>query len=250
MKNLITRIEKETGVQNLLQMSWPKVVDEVILPKMAGPKETRWCINDMFMNLIADYADEISWNDKAIASALFEIALQRLSCGAVLHESTPWLDALPQQYWDYSSKWDEAHIMTQGCYNFIMKGMERCLKESATRDHALKILFGLIKHITPNGIVSFGYYAIGDFKDKAVELYVHARWLAEEYATFDELYANYAQPGQWQKHQSWFADNIQRLDWNKFFKDTQCLEGNFVARWRQKRHIKKELKKLSLPVAR
>jgi len=250
MKNLITRIEKETGVQNLGLMSWSKIVNEVVLPKMAGPKETRWNINDMFMNFVADHAFEISWEDRTIAGVLFEIGLQRLSCGAVLHEPTSWPEPLPKQYWDYSSKWDESHVMTQGCYNFIMKAMETCLENSDTKDHALKILFGLLKHISPNGEVSHNYYALGEFKSKSVELYVHARRLVEKYAYFGELYANYAQPGQWQKHKLWFSDNIKKLNWNKFFADTQCLEGNFVARWRQKRHIKKELKKLSLPVAR
>ena len=35
-----------------------------------------------------------------------------------------------------------------------------------------------------------------------------------------------------------------------FFADTACLSGNFIQRIKQRQSIKKELKKLSLPVAR
>ena len=141
--------------------------------------------------------------------------------------------------------------MTEGCYNFIMKASETCLKNNdpEIRAHTLKILFGLLKHISPNGSVTHDYYALSNFKNKAVDLYVHARRLVEEYASFEELYRNYAQAGQWQKHKIWFGDNYEKLDWNKFFVDTNCLNGNIYQRLCQRQAIKKELKMLSLKVA-
>ncbi len=251
MKNLklIEQVEKVTGVSNLSNMSWQDIVNNVILPKMAGPRETRWCINDMFMNFVADNAYSIYITDKYLAGVLFEIALQRLSCGAVLHEPTSWPEPLPKQYWDYSSKWDEAHVMTDGCYNFLCKAMDTCMKCEMTRSHALKVLLGLVSHISPNGSVNYGYLLPEKVKEKSAELYAHAKRTAEEFGTVEELYKSYAHPGQWEKHKCWFADHLTDLDWDRFFEDTKCLKGNFFQRFIQKRTIKEDLKKLSLTVA-
>lgn len=250
MKNLITEIEKVTRVSNLNQMSWQEIVEKVVLPKMAGPRETRWCINDMFMNFVADNAYSIYITDKYLAGVLFEIALQRLSCGAVLHEPTSWPEPLPKQYWDYSSKWDEAHVMTDGCYNFLCKAMDACMKCEMTRSHALKVLLGLVSHISPNGSVNYGYLLPKEIEKNSVKLYAYAERTAEEFGTFEELYQSYARPEQWAKHKVWFADHLKDLDWDKFFKDTKCLKGNFFQHLLQRRAIKRELEKLSLPVAR
>lgn len=240
---IITYIESATQTSNLENKSWKEVVDLVILPKMAGPKKTRWCINDVFMNFVAEYASDISLKDTYTATAMLEVGLQRLSCGAVLHSATPWPQPLPEEYWDYSSKWDEAHVMTEGCYNFITKAMEECLKNETTRSHALAVLFGLMEHISPDGTVAYDYYALGDFKNKAAELFTYARDLAEKYASFDELVAQYVKPNQWQKHQLWFYKNYKKIDWEKFFADTKCAEGNLFQRWNQRRSIKNQIKK-------
>lgn len=245
MENLIKQIEKETGVSNLNRMTWLEIVDNVILPQMAGPRKTRWCINDMFLNFVANNVYALEVTDKDSLTVMLEIGLQRLSCGAVLHEATPWPEPLPQKYWDYSSKWDEGHIMTEGCYNFIIKAMETCLKNETTKSHALKILFGLINHISPDG--TFDYHAFNKVKDKIINLYTYAERLVEKYATFEELYRNYATPGQWQKHRIWFANHYARIPWKKFFEDTKCVKGNFIQKFRQRNTIKKNLKRISLP---
>ena len=250
MKDLILKIEKVTGVSNLNNMSWNEVVEKVVLPKMAGPKGTRWCINDMFMNFVADNAYSIYIADKYLAGVLFEIALQRLSCGAVLHDGTPWPEPLPKQYWDYSSRWDESHVMTNGCYNFIMKAIDTCMKCEMTRSHALKVLLGLVSYISPDGAVNYGYLLPEEIEKKSAELYAKAKRTAEEFGTFEEIYQSYARPGQWQKHKIWFGNNFDKLDWKEFFIDTKCLEGNFIQRLCQRRAIKNELKRLSLSVAR
>lgn len=249
METMISYIERVTKVNNLQNKPWKEVVDTVILPKMAGSAETRWAINDMFMNFVAEYAYDISLKDTYTSTAILEIGLQRLSCGAVIHEATPWPEPLPREYWSYSSKWDEGHVMTEGCYNFIMKAMEPCLNNQQTRSHALKILFGLMEHISPNdGVSPAAYSALVNFGSKAMVLFAHAKELAEKYATFDELYSHYAKPVQWQKHKCWFAEHYSELDWNKFFSDTQCVCGNLFKRWHQRTAIRKTLKKLSLSV--
>lgn len=246
---MINYIEAKTGTTGLEKKSWKAIVDEVILPKLAGQRKTRWCINDMFMNFLAEFSYDVSLKDEYTATQMLEIALQRLSCGAVLHEPTPWPEPLDTNYREYSSYYDESHVLTEGCFNFIMKAMDSCLKNKITRSHALKILFGIIQHVDPNGNLIGSYYVSDKVETKMKTLYDHAVCLVEKYATFDELYANYAKPAQWEKHKLWFADNLSKVDWKRFFVDTKCLEGNIFQRWLQKRAIKKQLKKLSLPVA-
>lgn len=250
--NIFNYIESVTRVENLSSRNWKDIVDNVVLPRMAGPNGTRWCIHDDFMNFVAEYAYELGVRDSYTATAMLEIGLQRLSCGAVMHsdDPTPWPEPLPKEYHAYSSKWDETHIMTAGCYNFILKAMEACLQNETTRSHALAILFGLMKQLSPTGEVSHAYYALGNFKKNAATLFAHAQRLAEAYASFEQLYSHYAQPGQWQKHRMWFSKNQKKLNWDRFFKDTKfAKEENIFRRWQNRRALKQELVRQALPVA-
>ncbi len=250
MNRMISYIENETK-KNCANKSWKEIVDTIIFPHMAGPNGTRWCIHDMFMNFMADFAAEAYQKDAYTGSAMLETALQRLSCGAVLHEATPWPEPLPKEYWDYSSKWDESHILTQGCFNFIMKGIETALKCEMTKDHALKILFGLMAYISPNGKVDHSYYAIGDFEKQATTLFHHASKLVEEYASYENIYKHYAMPGQWEKHIFWFSENQKKINWKNFFRETKSADtGNIFKRWKQRRAIKNKIMIAAMPKAR
>ena len=243
-KDLIKKIEELTGCNNLKKMSWQQVVDNIILPKMAG-QDTRTSINDMYMNFMADYAYDVYCINKDMANVLFEVALQRLSCGAVMYSTTYTLERLHQDYWSYSSLNDEPCDMTEGCYNFIMKASEICLKygNEVTKLHTLEILLELINRIFPGE--PFDYDSLGEFINKAEDLYKHSEKLVEQFAPYEMLYINYSKPDQWKKHKIWFAKNLKNLRWRKFFEDTNCLEGNFVQRRLQLLKIKDEIKHLS-----
>ena len=252
MEQMIAYIENVTREKNLSLKSWKKIVDTVVLPKMAGPKneiQSRYEINDMYMNLLAKYAYDISCKDQTVAPILFEIGLQRLSCGAVLHDSTPWPEPLPEKYWEYSSCWDEGHVMTQGCYNFIMNGLEQALKFEMTRDHALKILLGLMQHISPTGNVDINY-SLSNFEDKAAQLYRHAERLVEEYASFEEIYPYYAHPTQWEKHIFFLSQHKKKIKWNDFFERTQAVtKKNFISARIQRNAIRKKIERAAMPIA-
>ena len=243
MDKIINYIENVTNERNLSLLSWQEIVDKVVLPKMAGPEDTRWCINDMFMNLLAYFPQEITEKNIVLTPVLLEIALQRLSCGAVLHDPTPWPEPLPKKYWKYSSKWDEKHVMTEGCYNFIMLGIEQALKFEMTRNHALKILFGLMQYTDAVGNIYAGFM-LGDLKNKAAQLYCHAEKLVEKYASFDEIYPYYARQGQWEKHIVYLGEYIDKINWDDFFERTHAVTTkNFISRRIQRNAIRKKIKK-------
>lgn len=229
MEKIIAYIECITGEKNLSTKSWQQIVDTVILPKMAGSKDTRCYINDRFMNLLACFSYEISVKDLTLAPVLFEIGLQRLSCGAVVHDEISWQGPLPIEYMSYSSCWDFNHVMTKGCYNFIMDGLEQSLKFGMTKNHALKILFGLMEKITPTGEVDCNY-SLDDFNDKAPQLFKQAEKLVEHYASFEEIYPYYTRVGQWEKHMTYLGKNKDKINWKDFFERTQAVaKKNFIS---------------------
>lgn len=89
------------------------------------------------MNFVAKYINEIKAQSSMTAELLLEIALQRVLRGTVIVPSpmSNWsklLNKLPQKYSYYSSFWDEEHIMTNGCYNFIMTALENGLDNAKT----------------------------------------------------------------------------------------------------------------------
>lgn len=249
MEKIIVYIEQVTKQRDLSLYNWQELVDKVILPKMAGPKnkaQSRYMINDMFMNLLANFPQEISEKNIVLAPILFEIGLQRLSCGAVLHDDTPWPEPLPMKYREYSSRWDERHVMSEGCYNFIMNGLEQSLNFEMTRDHALKILFGLMEYTDAAGNIYSGFM-LSSFKDKVTLLYRHAEKLVEKYASFEEIYPYYARAGQWKKHMLYLSLNKDKIDWDDFFKKLQAVKkGNFISRRLQRNAIRKQIENASL----
>ena len=177
----------------LRKHSFNWIIDSVVLAQMAGQPNLRWCITDDFMNFVAKYINEIKAQSSMTAELLLEIALQRVLRGAVIVPSptSNWstlLNKLPRKYSYYSSFWDEEHIMTNGCYNFIMTALENGFDNAKTKEEAADICFGLMAYISPDGKVSDQYYYIGDFKDKALQLYRRAQYLVEAHLTFEEIF--------------------------------------------------------------
>ena len=54
-------------------------------------------------------------------------------------------------------------------------------------------------------------------------------------AKMEEVYRHYAQPEEWKKHKSWFAEHAKEMNWKEFFSKIR-VKGFF-----NKRRIKKEI---------
>ena len=236
---VLESIAQQTSVPvaELKGKPWKEIVFSVVLPRMAGMQNHRYCINDRFMELMAQYPEEIIRMDYRTGMNLLEIAMQRLSCGAVMHEPTPWPQPLDKEYWPYSSKYDEGHVMSQGCYNFIFQGLPECLKHEETKSHALKILFGLTSHLDEKGNV-YGTYLVPDKLTDVhrATLYKFAKEQVEKHASFEEIFEHYARPGAWERHKDWFAQaGLTNAQWRKFFNAIGI--NNIVTRWRIRHEI-------------
>lgn len=106
METLFSYLEKVTGVNNLENRSWQDVVDNVILPMMAYPANRRNRIGNAFMKFMAEFTQDVCRKDEHLGNIMLEIAMQRISDGAVLHpdDPTPTFEALPQAYRTYVAK--------------------------------------------------------------------------------------------------------------------------------------------------
>lgn len=250
MEQIFIYLEKETGVENLSSMAWTEVVNNVILPKLAGRAEYRNRIYPEFMKFLALYADTVCRKDNYLGEILLEIAMQRISNGAVLHEddTTPTFKALPEAYREYGSQnyhlGGEPGLMGKEEYAFIMQALPVCLQHDNTRSHALAIAFGILKHLTPEGKVADDYmFGTLSFKPDGKALYEAALSWVISYALWDELFRHFAQPTQWQKHKKWLKQEIKcgNLTWKNFFKAIEDPKSGIFKRWRTRARIKKEI---------
>lgn len=256
LKKVLSYVERETGVNNLENRSWQDIVDNVILPKMAYPAELRNRIGNNFMTFMAEFAEEVYSCDEYLGNIMLEIAMQRISDGAVLHpeDQTPTFEALPQAYRTYGSQngylGGEPGLMGKECEDFIVRAFPFCLEHAKTKDHALAIAFGLVHYLNENGEELEGYMLNSiDYKPDGKLLYTLAKQWVEKYADEETIFRHYAQPNQWRKHIAWFAEQekAEKLDWENFFAATKAAkDGNVFVRFKTRLRIQKEIRACAL----
>ena len=236
---VITYIQQATNTRGLHEKKWQEIVNEVVLPKMAGKGEKP--IKEDLLHLMAIFSYSIQCEDLRLHEVLLEICLQRISKGAINHD---YLDYPPidVDYREYSSMGREKAGLTPAVVNFILSNaINTAVVNKALRSHALMILFGIIRngyHI-PKCI---DFITVKEMREKALSL-------VKRYATWEELFDQLAREEIWEEHKMLLSENYEKINWDKFFLQTKMLNGNFFQRWRQKRRIKKEIKTYALPVA-
>lgn len=189
------------------------ILDWILQP--TGQDIRGWRICPTYMNLMAEFGEYCYKKDAYTGEVLLEIALQRISCGAVLHEPTPVRDALPKEYQKYSAACDQYGIMSEDCWNFLTKQGDLCFRIPQTCDHITKIIFGLLDHLTPEGHALNGYI-LGDINGKT--MYDWAWNIANSQIAFVDLFEHFATPSRYTKYADFFKANQERIDWNDFFK--------------------------------
>lgn len=256
METLFSYLEKVTGVNNLENRSWQDVVDNVILPMMAYPADQRNRIGNAFMKFMAEFTQDVCRKDEHLGNIMLEIAMQRISDGAVLHpeDQTPTFEALPQAYRTYGSQngylGGEPGLMGKECEDFIVNALPVCLEHAKTRSHALAITFGLVHYLNEDGEEQEGYMLDSvAYAPNGKLLYTLAKQWAEKYADEETIFRHYAQPNQWRKHIAWFAEQekAEKLDWENFFAATKAAkDGNVFVRFKTRLRIQKEIRACAL----
>ncbi len=238
-KSVNQAVYELTGSKNaeILKMSVTDLIKQVILPEIVviGGQDIRgWRISDSFMNLMAEYGEELRRGDSYRGNILYEIAMQRISCGAVLHERTPVLEALPRPYRKYSAYYDQPGLMSKGCFNFLQQQAENVLRY-ATAERALHmqtILFGIIDHLNSAGQELKGYM-LGKEID-GVQVYAMA-WITLCRCCMQELWRHLATPQSWEEHRMFFREYWSSINHEEFAR-LIGLRGPFKV-WRAQRKV-------------
>lgn len=159
------------------------------------------------MSLMAEFGEYCWQQDAFTGEILLEIALQRISCGAVLHEASSY-KILPEAYRQYSAMCDQPGLMSDACFDFLQKQIVTCLKAKLTREHAQKIIFGLIDHLDEQGNELNGYMLkYGHFHTDTQTVFSWAWETAGKYFTYEELYDHFATPERWERFIPFFKEN-------------------------------------------
>lgn len=212
-----TRVEQIIG-RELGNIHHVDLVNKVILPEIVRPtgQDIRgWRISDSFMNLMADFGQDFYARDRFTGEILLEIAMQRISCGAVLHEQTS--IKLPFGYENFSVAKDQWGLMSEGCWAFIQKQATFCLQAKKVKFHMKTILFGLLDHI--DGDTTLNGYMLGSYDSqlKPKNVYQFAWSVLAANVSFEERYEHFATPERYKKYAGFFKENWSKIDKSNFF---------------------------------
>jgi hypothetical protein len=140
-------------VEDLQNLSIKEIADNYILPKIVRPFNNRGYGARSFLELMAKWGSSIFLWDSNVAGLLFEIGMQRISRGALLHEGVDLVKLLPNEYKMYTFAYDEYRVMTKECYDFLVNNLEIMFTslEPKYREHCHKIVFGIMQHVAETG---------------------------------------------------------------------------------------------------
>ena len=254
MEDVFSYLENVTGVQNLSEKDWEEVVDEVILPKLAGTPNHRYRIGSPFMAFMAKFS-EVCWHKNyQLGLVLNEIALQRISNGAVLHKDdpTPTFEALPAKYHPYASANGyvgcEPGLMGKDEEDFLIYALRDCVSLGKLKAHVLAICFGLAENITLDGEARNGYMlGTCDYKPNGVALRELADDIIQARATPEQAFKHWAKPDRWREHKVYFAKALKggTFEWQTFWSAIAPKNLHWWRRWSEKRKLHRELEGLA-----
>ena len=248
------------------KMKLVDIVDEIILPRIAligGAQNRNPRISDTFMNFMADYGHFIHFNvtDKW-KTVLFEIALQRLSKGALLHTPVNLIEILPEEYKMYTAAYDEPGIFNKACWNFLSTNIPILFNNigGVVQGHAHKIVFGIMQYISEDGKTCMPFN-----EEDAGITPLELRQLVEEYAKdwcSEEERWNYVMEAKndkaylwvkecnaggipylkltkslapfWSKNKAFFKDNFEVISWDVFCQHVDFDKEKFYVGWKKK----------------
>ena len=211
----VAELVKDQSVNN---MPVGLLVDQVIFPRVMGipgvEAGCRYRITDCYMRLIADYAEDILHQDYYRGIACLKLALQRFARSSAYPTAPINYDDLPNQYKQFSAKYDEPGTLTEDCWYFFRKQVEQCLKLPETKDYAQKLLLGLVSNISIFGEPEFDVYI--DSTDYRVDGKKTRDWAYDtlyDQCGWQVIYNYFATPGKCNK-----VPDLWAMDWHNIDK--------------------------------
>lgn len=200
---------------------------------VGGSEERFPHISDEFMAFMAEFGQECVTRDQETGEVLMELALQRISCGAVVTEEYNFIDALPQRYQPFTAVYDEPALMSQACWDFIEQNIQFCvdsLSNPTWRRHAESILWSLVENINEDGTTNNNFIWNEGLVNKSLkEVY---EW---SLSTAGICFSPYAMAVHlapyWHGHLQYFRERLDGvIEWTskdvrKAFAETENLTG-------------------------
>lgn len=244
MKDFVLFVSSHSKItaETFENLSWAEQVDFILKHLTGGI--SRFCIHKDFMIFMARYGKECIALDNEtgenFAPILFTVAMQRLSKGAVKHDSVNFEEQLRDKFWIYSSAHDDSHVMTNDCLEFIYSGLPVAAQLEKTKDYALKIAWGLVEHLDEEGN-RYNYDLYCDNPQlEGKKLFAKAEDIIEKNAPYSYIFSRYSKKHEWQKHKKWLKNYLLATGrWDEFFEKIDVKKGLITFSRRQK--IKKEI---------
>lgn len=202
-------------------MSWREITDRYILPEVLKKSGSArgYKISDEFMEVVAEYAQIVYAKDTQTAELLLELAMQRISCGAVPHKYTGVAISVPLKYAYYSTFEDKPALMSNACWDFLVRGLPYALTAASEKlkKHAFLILFGLIFNLDyqtgepKNGL---------DLSEISVSFAEVKTWVwttAQNVMVFEDFWKKLVADG-WVKYKNFFDANWEKISLPEFHK--------------------------------
>ncbi len=216
----LTKVAELTNmnVDDFLGLTYRQIINTIVLPKIlyqTGQDTRGWRIKDTYMDLMADFGRECWLRDHYTGEIMLEIALQRLSNGAVIH--APYRQTLPETYKKFSAFGDQPGLMSDSCWKFLKSQANTCFQASSTKEHITQIVFGLLDYLDEDGNELNGYmlkYAHSHTDPK--EVYQWAWKFALKHFSFEEMYNHFAMPGKWERFIPFFKLHKGKIDKSDF----------------------------------
>ena len=155
-KEVFSAVAEILEDESVKKLTTTQLFDQVILRRIIGlPGHAYGCryrICYDFMKLVAEYGDELVKMDYHRGVVCLELALQRVACSTLFPGTPPYdYQEIPKEYSFLRARRMEYGTPNVYCWKFLKNQIERCLKLPETKEHAEKIMLGLISNISPEG---------------------------------------------------------------------------------------------------
>ena len=165
-------------------------------------------ISDDFMQLMACHGSVIL-QDNLYGVPLFEFALQRISCGGVVHKRLEKNNNFSYTLWDYSAIHDAPAPMNRYDFLFLFNQLQAIRTKEDLQDHLKLILFGIINNLSEDGKELYANTLAPDIHPPS--LYNMAWSAIRKFYTVSEIAKTLGTPQGIIKYNTWF-----RAHWDKF----------------------------------
>ncbi len=201
--------------------SWQEIINNFILPEVLkkGGSARGYKISDDFMSIIAENIVFIRMENKELADAMLELAMQRISCGAVNHPYLGTMLNLPMRYTHYSTFQDKPAPMSDACFDFLQRGLPYCFFDSPKlKKHAEAILFGLVFNLDYKTGEPSKDLDLSNVNTPAYEIMLWAWSATQLFVGFDVFWRKLI-ADDWHKYRKFFIENRNKINVKDFHKE-------------------------------